>query len=364
MTQRHVRQGQPLVFAGILLGLWLAARIMLWTSPFAAEPVNPPPAPVAQHEPASASGEPVAVAASLRQGGPPWPTVALGPRTSPAVLVAPLTGSLAILAPHTGKAAVQSDTPPPGTPPTDRAAPPGPVRPLYPPLAAAAADSGAARARRWRFDGWIMAREGSGFAGSPSASRLPGYGGSQAGAVLRYRLTPSSARDFHIYARANRALVDGGETDFGIGAGIRPFKAVPLTLLGEVRVTDTSTRTLARPAVLLVGGIPALRVDDRTDVEAYAQAGYVGGGFATPFVDGQARIDRRMARAGDVEWRIGAGVWGGAQQGAARLDIGPSASARFDLGEMPVRLSLDYRKRVAGDAQPVSGLAITIAGGF
>jgi hypothetical protein len=98
--------------------------------------------------------------------------------------------------------------------------------------------------------------------------------------------------------------------------------------------------------------------------EGYAQAGYVGGRFATAFVDGQARIDRLVARLGKSEVRAGAGVWGGAQKHAARLDVGPSATASFRLGETQSRVALDYRVRIAGDAAPKSGPALTISAGF
>ncbi len=67
---------------------------------------------------------------------------------------------------------------------------------------------------------------------------------------------------------------------------------------------------------------------------------------------------------GDFDLRAGAGAWGGAQEDAARLDIGPSASVSFQLGEGRGRLAADYRIRVAGDAEPSSGPALTLSAGF
>lgn len=367
---RQARQGQPLVFAGIILGGWFAARVMLWTSPFATASAGPPLLGAVQMDPAA-----IPAATADWPGGQPWLAAAPGAATAPGQapaggLAAPPARPISRSAGTAANAAIhdsdplQASTGSPAVPPGENAAPRQTGQRPYPLLPTAVAAPGPAPARRWRADGWIMAREGSGFAGSPSASRLPGYGGSQAGAVLRYRLAPSSARDPFLYARASRALTDGGETDVGVGAGVRPVASLPVTLLGELRITETPARTLVRPAVLAVGGLPPQRIDSATEAEAYAQAGYVGGAFATAFVDGQARIDRRIARAGEVEWRMGAGVWGGAQRGAVRLDVGPSASARFVLGEIPVRVSLDYRERVAGEAQPGSGIAVTVAGGF
>lgn len=56
---------------------------------------------------------------------------------------------------------------------------------------------------------------------------------------------------------------------------------------------------------------------------------------------------------------------GGAQKGAARLDVGPAASAAVGLGESGgARLAVDWRFRVAGSAAPKSGPALTLSAGF
>ena len=64
------------------------------------------------------------------------------------------------------------------------------------------------------------------------------------------------------------------------------------------------------------------------------------------------------------ELRAGAGAWGGAQKGAARLDIGPSASVDFRIGPANGRAQIDYRVKVAGDAEPGDGVAFTLSTGF
>ena len=98
--------------------------------------------------------------------------------------------------------------------------------------------------------------------------------------------------------------------------------------------------------------------------EMYAAAGYVGGYGATAFVDGQLRVDHHVATIGPTEIRAGGGAWGGAQQGAGRLDIGPTASVKVSGGQLGARLGVDWRFRVAGDAAPRSGPAMTLAAGF
>ena len=50
--------------------------------------------------------------------------------------------------------------------------------------------------------------------------------------------------------------------------------------------------------------------------------------------------------------------------GSARVDVGPRLTLRLpDVGEGS-RIALDWRQRVAGDATPESGLALTLAADF
>lgn len=63
--------------------------------------------------------------------------------------------------------------------------------------------------------------------------------------------------------------------------------------------------------------------------------------------------------------RLGAGVWAGGQNGAVRLDIGPRVSIPLNLGKsVSSRIAIDWRMRVAGNASPASGPALTIASSF
>ncbi len=215
---------------------------------------------------------------------------------------------------------------------------------------------------RWSGDGWLLLRRDS--AGSLAAGE-PAYGRSQAGAVLRYRLAPSSGHRPVAYARVNRALAGPAETELAVGLAARPLARAPVSVAGEVRVYDGPAGREVRPAAFAVTELPPAKLPLGLRGEAYAQAGYVGGRFATAFVDGQAKVDARVARLGRTgALRAGAGVWGGAQKHSARLDIGPSATVSFPLGDTQSRLALDYRWRVAGNAEPKSGPALTISAGF
>ncbi|WP_155805917.1 hypothetical protein [Erythrobacter litoralis] len=73
---------------------------------------------------------------------------------------------------------------------------------------------------------------------------------------------------------------------------------------------------------------------------------------------------RRIAIGDRMALQVGAGVWGGAQEGASRLDVGPTVAADLTVAKVPLRLSLDYHKRVAGNAQPGNGVALTLSSGF
>lgn len=58
---------------------------------------------------------------------------------------------------------------------------------------------------------------------------------------------------------------------------------------------------------------------------------------------------------------IGGGVWGGAQPNLYRFDAGPRISYQINPR---MRVHLDYRFRAFGNADPVSGPALTVAAGF
>ena len=93
----------------------------------------------------------------------------------------------------------------------------------------------------------------------------------------------------------------------------------------------------------------------------YAETGVVN---ANPYAAGQGFLGWRVP-ARRVHLALGGGVWGAAQHDGAtvdRFDLGPSLRVRW--GEFPVDLVVDYRVRVAGNASPGTGVAVTLAGYF
>ena len=216
---------------------------------------------------------------------------------------------------------------------------------------------------RWSADAWLLLRQGG--SGPALASVNPAsYGSNQIGAVARYSLAPSSALQPQAYARASKALVRDGESEAAAGVSIGLTRRFPLRVHGELRVTDRPGGTEVRPAAFAVTGLPRQPIGPMLEAESYLQAGYVGGDYETGFVDGKAVLEAPVIRGRRGRVAIGGGVWGGAQRGAARLDLGPTASATVTTGSTTLRGSVDYRLRVAGDAVPGDGLAVTLAASF
>lgn len=221
------------------------------------------------------------------------------------------------------------------------------------------------RPRRWSMDAWaLMRRDSSGAPASPGA--IPGtYGASQAGGVLRYRLALASRHRPTVYLRSTSTTGQIRETTAAVGLSARPITALPVVAALEGRMTDQMGQRRVQGAAMAITELPLFPLLAGFRGEVYAQAGYVAGRYATMFADGQFRADRGLltVRAADV--RIGGGLWGGAQKGAARLDAGPTASVAMPLGRgINGRVAVDWRFRLAGDAVPGSGPALTLSAGF
>src|SRR5690606_5040 len=158
-----------------------------------------------------------------------------------------------------------------------------------------------------------------------------------------YRLDPASLRNPQAHLRASSAVAGPRDQHLAAGLSVRPLPRLPLRVAAEARIGRSGTGTELRPAAFAVTEFAPLELPHLVRAEAYLQGGYVGGSFATAFVDGQARIERPVGRMGEAEVTAGAGAWGGAQKGAARLDVGPTAAVSFRLGETRARLAADYR---------------------
>jgi hypothetical protein len=358
MSAKATRCGQPVVALALVLSSWVAARALTWES-----------------APALPAQLPAAVA----------PALAAVPAT-PVAIAGPITADFAQMARASQPLPIPFHQVEP-LPVAEALPPPEPVRvavghhllwmaavslvripdltdkSVPPPVPYIARDPLVPK-RRWSADGWMMLRDG-GVPGPVTGPARATYGASQLGAVVRYRLAPDSSHRPTAYLRGTAALVSPSDKEAATGISARPIGSIPLTLAAELRAGELSSEFRVRPAVIAVTELQPQKLPFDLRAEAYAQAGYVGGKGATPFIDGQLRVDRAIAHVGKSELRAGGGAWGGAQEGASRVDLGPVATLGVPVsGTASARLALDWRFRVAGNAVPESGPALTLSAGF
>jgi hypothetical protein len=203
---------------------------------------------------------------------------------------------------------------------------------------------------RLQLSAWALLRGSWG----PGALATGGtLGGSQVGARLTYHFSPSLAASL----RSSSSV--GGVRYAEVAAGVRwkPLASVPMALNFERR--QALNRWGGRDAFALFaeGGLYQTPVFGIANLDLYAQGGVVGLQSRDLFFDGAATFTRPVWK----RFSAGIGVWGGAQPGLYRVDAGPRLS--YDVGR-GIRLHADYRQRLAGEATPSSGPALTIAGDF
>ncbi len=205
-------------------------------------------------------------------------------------------------------------------------------------------------AGRWSGSGWVLLRDERGRAALAPGGTL---GGSQTGARILYR----NGSGLALSGRFCAPLRGFGGAEAAAGIDWRPSARLPVHLLAERRQRLGGAGRSAF-ALTLYGGASG-RLPAGLRGEAYAQAGIVGLRSRDPFIDGSVRIGLPL---GPVE--AGGGAWGAAQPGAARLDAGPWIAYRLPVRRANLRLQADWRFRLAGDAAPGSGPALTLAADF
>jgi hypothetical protein len=214
----------------------------------------------------------------------------------------------------------------------------------------AGAPPGAKRFDRLELTAWALLRGSPG----PGALATGGtLGGSQVGARLTYKFTPSLAATL----RSSSSV--GGVRYAEVAAGLRykPIASLPVAVTFERRMALNEWGGRDAFALFAEGGLYQTPVFGLANLDFYAQGGVVGLKRRDLFFDGAATFTRPVWK----NWSAGLGVWGGAQPGLYRIDAGPRVSMGLRRG---IRLHADYRQRVAGEAAPSSGPALTIAGDF
>ena len=200
---------------------------------------------------------------------------------------------------------------------------------------------------------WVLLR-GDGNASLATGGQL---GGSQLGARLFYAPGP---RALAITARISAPLSQPTGREVAIGVALR---GANFGLIAEQRVAlDNGGK--GSPAVFAYGGVSDVVLPANFKLEGYAQAGVVGAKSPATFVDGAVRVERTVLTARLASLSLGGGIWGGAQPGVRRVDIGPQVVARFAVADTNLRVSAEWRQRVAGNAIPASGPSVTVGFDF
>ena len=343
------RGGRPLRFLAVVLGGWVAIRIWcVWPAPPVVarrEEPRPPAAPAAleiadryaRRTTLAIAGDPL----------PQWPTT----RAIPPLALRGHPARLAMRQPPE-----LYRMPPPASPAHDH----GPRPDAYT-LAMLGlvrygnAEPPPAGPGRWSVSLWAVARGGR----QPGGVATPQLGGSQAGARIAYALDDHGG--LAIAGRIAGAL-STRQQEAAIGVEWR-LRGSPLRLVAERRIGIA--RTAGGFALGAVGGVGDQPLALGFRLDGYGQAGVIARGGGEGYADGALRVARPVAGAsGGIALDLGIGAWGAAQRGAARLDIGPSAAITLPLGTRALRVSFDWRQRIAGDARPVSGPALSIGTDF
>jgi hypothetical protein len=210
------------------------------------------------------------------------------------------------------------------------------------------------RIDRWRLSTWALLRsQQTGIAGSRSLATGGQLGASQAGARLLYNFN----RQFALSARTSSEIGRrGGEVAAGVR--VQPFAHLPVWLTAERRqAIGRYGGGRSAFAVFAEGGVYGMPLPWRFTLDSYLQGGVVGARSRDLFIDGGLAVTRPVFS----RFSAGFGLWGGAQPGLYRVDAGPRITMRVRNN---LKVHLDWRQRLKGNARPGSGPAVTLSGDF
>ncbi len=182
------------------------------------------------------------------------------------------------------------------------------------------------------------------------------YGGGQSAVAATYRL----GSGLSLVGRASVAHNDADDREFATGLRWSPAPRIPVSLTAERRFRHRGKDVVAA----YVAGGKSLKLPLKFRLDAFGQAGVISGKDSQYFFDAQARAERTLISSGPIPVRAGAGIWTGGQKGISRLDIGPSLGTEISLGGTRIRIDADWRFRVAGNAKPGNGPALTLSTSF
>lgn len=190
------------------------------------------------------------------------------------------------------------------------------------------------------------------------------YGGGQSAMLmtiplLRFPNRRGGAR-LALTGRASVSHDRPRERELAAGLRWRPSAAFPGQFSLEQRFRPNRPDALA---AFVSGGYDGT-LPLGLSLNSYGQAGIVTGDTGGVFADVQLHALKPVVAQSRSTLAAGAGVWGGGQSQIVRLDIGPSARAHFVAGSTQLRLDASWRFRIAGDARPGNGPALTLSTSF
>ena len=202
---------------------------------------------------------------------------------------------------------------------------------------------------RLQLSSWALLRGQTSGATLASGSTL---GGSQAGARLSFAFNRRLAAQL----RTSSPVGGGSGLEVALGARYQPFRSIPVWINAERRqaIGDYGRSDFA---LFAEGGLYRQSLPWKFLLDAYFQGGVVGIHDRDLFVDGAFTATRPVFG----NYALGLGVWGGAQPGLYRVDVGPRLSMKVRDN---IRVHADWRQRLAGKADPASGPALTLAADF
>lgn len=191
------------------------------------------------------------------------------------------------------------------------------------------------------------------------------YGGSQSGLLMTIPMVkfPKNvhAARVALIGRASVAHDKPREREWAAGLLWRPSSAFPAQLSLERRFRPDRPDAVA---AFISGGHVNTSLPLGFKLDGYGQAGFVTGKAGSGFADAQLHVLKNMASYEHAKLATGGGIWAGGQSGIMRIDIGPALRVGLQTGSTQFQLDASWRFRIAGNARPGGGPAVTLSTNF
>jgi hypothetical protein len=206
---------------------------------------------------------------------------------------------------------------------------------------------------------WAIWRPGSVAARTGLNGQL---GGSQIGARARLQLSDKPITPI-TYVRISMPTDNKKGKEGALGVGLMSRRIIPVELGIERRVKlSEGGRNVW--VLSVVTGFDSKPVGRHMAVRGYGQVGVIGFRKRDFAADGEVALEREFEFGKRSSVMAGIGFWGSTQPKLARIDVGPTVTVFPKLGAQRFRLSLQWRERLAGNALPGSGPAISVGADF